>query len=483
MKKIRIGYNFFVLDQARWLIIVNNCQLTKQIPIVVGVSGGADSLCLLSLFSRHGFQIIAAHFNHQLRMEAGEDERKVKAIAQALGIECVSEKGDVAGLAQSEHRTVEEAARLLRYRFLFDLASTRGAQAVAVGHTADDQVETVLMHLLRGSGLAGLKGMDYRQVMPAWHDRIPLIRPLLDAWHVDTVAYCDSLGLTPLIDPSNDDLAYQRNRIRHALIPYLEAYNPALRQAIWRSASNLKDDFQWIEQGAALAWDRVILSASATAIQLNRDAFTAEPVSIQRALLRNSLRRLRPSLDISLDAIERGREFIARPSRSGMADLVGRLVIRRRGNRIEIAPWEEERLDSNAPAVKDQPVKLPVPGKIAMENGWVLEATLCASSENVDWTSGPFQAWLDLDALSLPLTVRRRRPGDRWQPFGLSQGTQKISDFFVNVKLEAGLRSRWPLVCSGDAIAWVPGYRIGHPFRVTEKTRQPVRLTLARELP
>ncbi len=478
-----------MLDEKLLSKIADDCQLSQAAPIVVGVSGGADSLCLLAILHQLGFPLIAAHFNHQLRDDALGDELFVAEIAKKFGIPLVTGRGPVGDYANLHHQSIEEAARTLRYLFLFNIAQEHHAQAVAVGHTADDQVETVLMHFLRGSGLKGLKGMDVRVINPAWRSTIPLVRPLLGIWHAETLAICASEGLNPVTDQTNSDVAYQRNRLRHELIPYLERYNPKLRETIWRTALTLGGDYALIDQAAKEAWQEVILLNDANGIVMRRTQYLNAPVSIQRQLLRKAIETLRSLKDIDLDIVERARAFILSPSRSRRTDLAARLTLTVAQDQVFIVPWGRRLPGVSGPAMPgSQPIKLPLPGKIDLSEGWWIEAALSPGLDaaGILDASGihcdPDEAVLDYASLSLPLVVRGRQAGDRWQPYGMLHGVQKLSDFFINEKIQASLRDGWPLICSGDEIVWVAGYRIGHPFRVTPQTKQVLRLRLSREL-
>ena len=202
-------------------IFRDNCKLTRDRPILVGVSGGPDSLCLMESLRQEGYSVIVAHFNHQLRPDSDVEANSLEKTVSRKNIPSIFDSGDVRGYAESEGLSIEEAAREMRYRFLFEQARDCNAQALAVGHTADDQVETVLMHFLRGAGLTGLKGMTYRSFLPAFDERMPIVRPLLDIWREETVVFCAANGLRPYYDPSNDSLNFLRNRIRHLLIPHL----------------------------------------------------------------------------------------------------------------------------------------------------------------------------------------------------------------------------------------------------------------------
>ena len=194
--------------------VQEQCHLQPDQPVLVGVSGGPDSLCLLDLFSRLEFPLIVAHFDHALRPESARDAEYVRSLAAAYGKAFTTTRQDVALYAQTAHLSLEEAARQARYRFLFEQAQVYSAQAVAVAHTADDQVETVLMHLLRGSGLDGLKGMPFRTEFPGWQPQLPLVRPLLTTWRAEVEEYCRLRQLEPLYDPTNRETLYYRNRLR-----------------------------------------------------------------------------------------------------------------------------------------------------------------------------------------------------------------------------------------------------------------------------
>ncbi|HSQ40338.1 MAG TPA: tRNA lysidine(34) synthetase TilS, partial [Anaerolineales bacterium] len=225
-------------------ILSDQCGLVKDRPVIAGISGGPDSLCLLNILRENGYRVIVAHFNHKLRSDADADANAVEQAASRMNIASVIESGDVREYASTEKMSLEEAARIMRYRFLMDQARRFKAQAVAVGHTADDQVETVLMHFIRGAGLAGLKGMNYRTILPAFDDQIPIVRPLLDAWREETIVYCAAHGLRPRYDPSNDSLDFFRNRLRNQLIPVLESYNPRFREALKRTSLSLSGDHE-----------------------------------------------------------------------------------------------------------------------------------------------------------------------------------------------------------------------------------------------
>jgi tRNA(Ile)-lysidine synthase len=471
-----------------------HCQVDFNSTVLIGVSGGPDSLFLLHVLQRLGLPVVAAHLNHRLRVEADEEARSVEAFTQRLNIPFVSSSEDAGAYAADKNLSIEEAARIIRYRFLFREAEKVQAQAVAVAHTADDQVETVLMHFLRGAGLDGLQGMSYRSLPNPWSETIPLVRPLLDIWREEIDAYHREHDLHPSQDSSNLDTRIYRNRLRHELIPYLKQYNPNVRQVIWRTADVLRADNAALEMMVDGVWQSCLISETSNYLTLDRELLLQQPVAVQRRILRRAIGVLRPGLrDIGFETIERALAFLQSPSRSGQRDLVAGLRLRTSGNRLWVAEWDAllpetavssflDACDTWPQLPSDSEYPLPVPGSINLEGNWKLEAL---SVEEPDFmhdraaeNDDPLQAWVDADELVLPLVVRPRRPGDRFAPLGMQGHQTKVADFFINVKLPEALRRRWPLVCSGGRIVWIPGFRLGHPFRVREGTRRVVHLRL-----
>src|SRR6266545_6663661 len=267
----------------------DQCGLSRDYPIVVGVSGGPDSLCLMSLLRKTGYHVIVAHFNHKLRPDAAADANVVEQTAARLNLVSVIESGDVRTYADRDKLSIEEAARIMRYRFLMQQVRRFKAQAVAVGHTADDQVETVLMHFIRGAGLAGLKGMSYRTIIHMFDPEIPVVRPLLDTWREETVVYCAANGFRPRHDPSNASLDFFRNRLRHLLIPTLESYNPRFREVLWRTSHALSADYEILSERLDEVWKECAVQQNVDFIAFDVTALSKQSVGLQRNLIRRAM--------------------------------------------------------------------------------------------------------------------------------------------------------------------------------------------------
>jgi tRNA(Ile)-lysidine synthase len=469
-------------------ILSVQCGLFKNRPILAGVSGGPDSLCLMSVLRGAGYPVIAAHFDHKLRPDSGADAAIVKQTAERFKMDCVVESGDVRAYAGHEKLSIEEAARILRYRFLMEQARRVKAQAVAVGHTADDQVETVLMHFLRGAGLAGLKGMMYRTIIPTFDSEIPIVRPLLDTWREETIVYCGAHGLRPRHDPSNTSLDFFRNRMRHLLIPSLESYNPRIREVIWRTSRSLAGDYEIITKVLDETWRTCVVQENADFVAFDSAALTEHPLGLQRNLIRRAMDRIHPdSLDVGFETLERASQFINREATHyARFDLTGDMHLLREGLLLYVVAGDATLPVERWPQMPDDSATIPlkIPAAIQLSGGWKLTGErwniASLAMEQARSNDDPFQVWLDAKDISDALELRVRQEGDRFEPLGMSGKYMKLSDFFINVKLPLRARDRWPLLCMGERVVWVPGYRPAHSFRLTESTRQALYFSLTR---
>jgi tRNA(Ile)-lysidine synthase len=489
-----------VIDQVRETL-EHYAMFAPSETLVLGVSGGPDSLCLLHVMRRLtptlGINLHVGHLDHGIRGdEAEEDARYVGDICRAWDTPCTLERADVPALAEAKGLAIEEAARRARYAFLADLARRLGGRTVAVAHNADDQVETVLMHLLRGSGLAGLRGMrplswvdEMRLVEGAAQGpRVRLLRPLLYVSRAEIEAYCRTYGLQPRYDRSNLDLTYYRNRLRHELIPMLETYNPNIRAVLRRTAEVMAADYQLLRQQLEEEWarvatmDRSLGQSGERTIVYDLAALRGLPLGLQRALLREGIHRLRRSLrNINWVHIDNAIEVLQSGHTGAAATLPQGLLLTLGYERAILADAEQIILDPGRPHLWAEPLAVPLGGAVTLQGpadsalageGWILETALyrrealaAAPEDNRD----PYTAYLDADRLQYPLSLRTRREGDAFYPLGLRH-QQKLRNFMVNVKIPRHERARLPLLVCGDEIAWVVGWRIDARYAVGEET-------------
>ena len=286
--------------------------------MLVGVSGGSDSVALLrallELSRTSDFGVAAvAHFNHRLRETAARDEAFCRELARTLDLPFVTESADVAAHAAAEKLSIEDAARRLRYDFLERSANDVGATRVAVGHTLDDQAETVLLKLMRGAGPGGLGGVYPRRGI--------VIRPLIETSRDDLRAWLSSLGQPWVDDETNADVSNPRNRVRHRVLPELDAaYGGPTRGAIARAAELAREDGQWLEEQAAGRYRHLVTSGQ-DCLQLDAAALLAEPPALQRRVLWQAMKTRAGGREIGLDHVELALDVLRGHSRA--ADVPG----------------------------------------------------------------------------------------------------------------------------------------------------------------
>ncbi len=456
-------------------------------PVVVGVSGGPDSLCLLHLLHRLSSPLaMALHvatLDHGLRGPASAaDAAFVERTARRWGLPVHRATRDVQAVARSLGLGLEEAARLARYTFLAQAAYQVGAQAIAVGHNADDQAETILMHLIRGSGLAGLRGMLPLAPLSDYHllpDAPPagalvLLRPLLDIPRADIEAYCAAHDLHPRQDATNVELTYFRNRLRHQVLPLLATLNPNIRQLLVRTGHVLAADYALLQELVQAEFTAALRRQLEDVIVLDLERFRrpALPQAIRRGLVREALRRLAPELrDVGFLAVEQALEAALAGTTGSQVTLPGGVMLR-----VDYRSLTFHR--PGAPLhCTDRPwlppgtaLRVRVPGPTVLPtSGWVLHTRWLQPGEDpASFWGRPFTATLALPEPA-ELTLRTRRPGDRFAPQGLGGHTQKLSDTLINARIPAPQRDVLPLLVVDGQLAWVvlgPQGRIAEPFAV-----------------
>jgi tRNA(Ile)-lysidine synthase len=487
-----------VLQEAR-RTIGRYRLLTSGDIVVVGVSGGPDSLCLLhvlhTLAPELDTQLHVAHLHHSLRgAEADADAAFVAGIAATWGLPCTVEQADVAALAAQTGASLEETAREARYAFLGRLADRLDAQTVAVGHNADDQAETVLMHFLRGSGLAGLRGMTPQSSLPS--PSVPgvrcqmssagchLIRPLLFAARSGILAYCSEHGLEARYDRSNEDTTFFRNRLRHELLPLLEGYNPQIRRILGNTAAVLASDYELLRDNLLAAWPDVVAQEGGDQLVLNLDKWRQLPTALQRSVLREAIHRLRASLrNITYVHVDNALWLLRTGTTGDRMTLPAGLEIVLGYDRFAVGDEGIELPVDDLPQMEVEWLPLAVPGTTRLP-GWQIETALLAPADlPPGWQANhdPWQASLDAGVLGPAPALRTRRAGDRLQPMGMAGRSKGLAELFTNAKIPAPARDRWPLLLTtaGD-IAWVCGLRIDERARVTATTRRIMHVRLGR---
>lgn len=452
--------------------------------VVVGVSGGADSVALLSVLNEISrsfpLQLHVAHLNHLLRQEAGEDAAFVRRFAGELGLPVTVGYARVSRLAAVKKMGIEDAGRWARYRFLHHVAERVNAQRIAVGHHAGDQVETVLLNILRGAGPKGLSGMSPRRGM--------VIRPFLEVTREEIEEYCGARLLTWRTDASNLTTDYRRNRLRRELLPYLrEKFNPGVDRAVLQLAEIMGAENAFLEELTGRILRRVLLKRGKGEAVLNLEDFLSLPPAVLRRLLRRAIREAGGSLqDLGYRHIIDCLEFLKKALPGGELQLPHGVRLKKGYDSFRVIINGRRPRPAQAPTESGVRVVLQVPGETPVPAlGFLFQAEVrqreSLKGDFRQLFSGNYQVCFDYDKMKLPLTVRTRQAGDRIRPFGLN-GAKKLKKLFGELRIPPEERDRVPLVISGEEICWVVGYRRGDTAPVLPETRQ-ILILRARKIP
>ncbi len=450
-------------------------------PLVVGVSGGPDSLALLDSLAQllPAERLVVAHLDHGLRPSAAAEAALVAEAAARRGLRHVGGRADVPMLARAAGQSLETAARAARYDFLAAVARAERAAAVVVGHNADDQTETILMHLLRGAGAAGLRGMAVAAPLPG-HADLWLLRPLLGIDRAAIEAYVHEVGLEPAADASNRDPAFTRNRLRHELLPVLAAQAPHIAQRLRETGDILAAEDDLLAALEADAWQAIARPAPG-GIALGRAAWREQPLALRRRLLRRAAAAVAAApVELSFRSIEAARRLAEGPASGGRVALPGGVVMAVGYETLDFGRGPATTSDAWPQLTVDAAVPLPVPGVAALAGGWRLLADplpapdLDAIRANAD----PWTATIALERPQ-PLFVRPRLPGEHIRPLGLG-GTAKLKKVMIDRKIPAAARARWPVVATAEQPVWLAGHILDDRARVRPDSTTVVRLRLER---
>lgn len=445
--------------------------------IIVAVSGGPDSVALLHIMqeiSQHHIplNLICGHVHHGLRVESDEEALMVKKIAAALDIPFVMEAVDVPAYMKETGKGAEEAARDKRYEFLVRTALKFGARSIALGHHADDQAETVLLHLLRGSGPTGLVGMKFSRTIK----NVELIRPLLRIYKTDLIEVCENEKFKYAIDLSNLETKYRRNEIRLDILPFLGQYNGQITQALNQLSSLMTAEDDYVEQAAEKLY-RESVQTSDGRFTFEVPFFTQLHVALQRRLIKLILNYMSVDSEIAdYVKIETLRGGISQKSPSTWSrDLGGGFVCIREYDVITFQPkpiMQRLRYTYQLNAV--------VPELMVSEIGKVLRMTVVPRNQK-SWSRAELhkdEAVFDADQLVFPLTLRCRQDGDTMKVMGLN-GSKKVKDILIDDKIPPSLRSQIPMILDGNNhMIWIPGLRRSIHAPVNQHTTSVLHMSL-----
>ncbi len=449
---------------------------TPEDLLLIGVSGGPDSLVLAHVLYSMGWKIAIAHFDHQLRSQSASDCEFVKKTAAEFKVAFFQAAENIQQKSEMEKHSIEETARDHRYRFLFTTAQKINAKAVLTAHTADDQVETILMHLLRGSGTRGLTGMRICG-KTEFHTEIPLVRPLLQIWREEIEEYCREHALKPVQDASNQERKYLRNRIRHELIPNLETYNPSVKENLIHLAEIVQDDWDYLEKQYAQISDELIHQISDDLLEIPWEGFIELDRGVQKAVLQCTLGKLQRDAQATIEhaTVADIIQFAHQPTATRHITLPAHLHAFLEGPNLILTKLAALPLPDTVPQCSEShTLFIKEPFELELKNGFLLSGVIepVSTYEEPQSTAGfVWEAFLNADRIkSDEAIVRAFQPGERYAPLGMDGKELKVSDFFTNKKIPVPFRKNWPLILIANEIAWIPGFQPAHPFRIQEST-------------
>ena len=439
--------------------------------LLVAVSGGPDSVALLTLLHRLArswrLTLTAVHCNYGLRgAESDDDEAFVSTICKERQLPLVIHRPML--VKQRRHSSLQATARDARYDFMKQLAHELGADRIAVGHTANDQAETVLMWLLRGAGMTGLAGMPY-----AREDRV--IRPLLATTRDEVVAYLDHEGLTFRRDSSNEKPLYHRNRIRKELLPVIMRLAPAAVRVLQRQADIFREDEQYLEHIASTLLRTLVSHDSGSVQRVDHRAFIELPVALQRRLVRTILRTYdTQGRASSLCVVESVRRVFLK-GRSGARLSLKQVLVALDQGVVRFSPvaGEDRRHRIDSGQEKKEMLAVPVPSSVswAGTNQRIhVQLTTRRAADELGRSPSQELGLFDADRFSEPLVIRAWQAGDRFFPHGMKGKSKKLQDFFTDRKVARHTRGKVPLLVAPEGILWVVGMRQDERFVVHDGT-------------
>ncbi len=452
--------------------------------ILIGISGGPDSVTLLSILlsfkKRYNLSFFIAHLDHMLRgKESNEDVNFVKNLAQELGLPCETKSCNFTKITRKEHLTLEEAARKYRYKFFLETARKFKTNKIALGHNADDQVETVLMRFLRGSGLEGLMGIP-----PV---RGKIIRPLIECSRTEIEEYCRENKIEYRVDSSNKEVVYFRNKIRLELLPLLsKEYNKNIKDIILRLRSIISEVSVYLNQETEFFLKKVAKRENPETVIIDLKEFSSLHPALKGRIIRKSIEVVKGNLYsisfkhsneiLKLTEYQLGEKDIYLPDNLMAKKIYNKIMIyKKRISKDQIkeipTPWEYDILIPGKTEIKPLGMKV----EIKILNSTDIKSILYFIRKK---SKGKFLEFIDYNKVKLPLKLRNRLSGDRFYPLKM-KGLKKIKDFFIDNKIPKSYRDLIPiLVDSEDQIIWVVGMRLDDRVKINSDTKKVLRVKI-----
>lgn len=454
--------------------IKDNNLIKSGDKVLVALSGGPDSVCLLNILynlkAELNIEVGAAHLNHLLRdKDAFEDEEYVKTLCKSLDIPCFVKRVDINKYSKDKKMSSEMAGREARYNFFDDIVKDEGYTKIATAHNANDQAETILFRLMRGSGIEGLCGIKVR--------RDKIIRPILCLSRKEVEEYIEINNLKPRIDKTNFEKIYNRNKIRLDMIPYIkENFNEDIIQTLNRMSVLLQKDNEFIENSARSFYEKYCIEQSDYFI-IKKEMFDNKEAVVTRVIRYALTNFSKTHYDFEMKHIYEICN-LAKNNSGKAIDLPNKIYAENIYGDIYI----KERININNIDVKQEIVvnKNEINGKKIFFNDENIEFSVLKNDSNLDLNQNNLIKYFDFDKINDSISLRKRKNGDKIIPLGM-KGSKKIKDLFIDMKVPKEERDCIPLLCFDENISWIVGIRVSEEYKITNKTKNILRVIVERK--
>lgn len=465
---------------------VKHCRMLEPgDSVLAGVSGGPDSVALLCVLvclkKTFSLNLFIAHLNHNLRgKESDKDALFVGELGRRFNLPVICGRVEGPAIVRKKGVSAEEALREARYGFLKQTAREVKAKKIALGHTRDDQAETVLMRLVRGAGIAGMRGIPAVRKM----EEAVIIRPLINCWRKDVLDYLDRRKMRWRFDSSNRDKRYFRNRVRLELMPYLEKkYNPGIKQVLASLSENCAADYEYLSDRGRKAEGGVIIRSSRNKISFRRDKFLSRDTALRKEIFRRAIRMLKGNLrGLTFRHWKDADQLLRTAKGKKILDLPGEIRIEVEAKGFSLARERPAGKETEFSPVRES-FLLKVPGITRIAEPTLTVAARISSragERRCPSPSRPKRAEsFDLERIKLPLVLRFRQPGDRIKPLGM-RNFKKLKNLMIDEKIPVTKRDRIPLIVAADGeILWTVGVRMSEAAKITGKTRKVLNISVS----
>ncbi len=483
------------LDKLSFAVFntINKYELIKpNDSVIVGVSGGPDSVALLkilhsiNLTKNLHLRLFAAHLNHQLRGESSEkDEQFVHDLSKDLSLPFLLKSVNIQEIANQTKRSIEEAARIERYKFFGELSQRHNAAAVALGHTADDNAETLIHRIIRGAGLLGLEGIPVKRPLVG-SSHVKIVRPLLFTWRKEIIEYLKREETAYRTDETNYETTYLRNKIRLELLPLLEEqYNPNVKNTLVQLGQILNANNEYLSLEVKRVLKDSTIESSEDSYAINAHFLTKQPKILQHLVFREILNVMQtPLKEIKYEHYTKIFNEITKRGKGRHFQLPGRLYLWHEHGKLyfkkDILSKSYEPFSGNIQGQRLSEITLQIPGATSVHNlGRVISEVIDArdlSLETYKKTKTRHEEIFDLQSIVMPLAVRLRKDGDAISPLGV-QGHKKLKEIFIDKKIPLKERDAIPIVVMNNQPIWVIGICIDNRVKVTRSTKKILKLT------